>query len=175
MSDINLLPQELKPNKSVLVLANKIKKASIILASLFFLGTIVVIGLNYYLTSNLEKTNQEIEILRSEIRSLESTEQRLVLVKDRIEKIVKIAARGSTYEEIEVAKNLLSVKSEDIVLNSFYADRDVLKTSFSSPSLATVGSYVEKMVAFAGINRVMLVSFDFNPLVGYTLVINIFV
>ncbi|MCS7092487.1 MAG: hypothetical protein NZM26_03995 [Patescibacteria group bacterium] len=117
MSEINLLPEELKPSGYISKLDNAIKKISIFLLALLilicFLGGSAY-GFLFYQNDLLNNENQK---LKSEILALESVEQRLVFLKDRISKVSKVNALTDISESKVKLEQILEQISDKANLN----------------------------------------------------------
>lgn len=172
MADINLLPQELKPNKSVLIIAKKLKKTSIIFASFFVLTFLIIIGLQYYYSKKItQSVNSQME-LESQIKSMESTEQQLVLIKDRIEKIISIAQKGTVDEEVDVVSKVSDLAADGMVVKSISIDKDLVQITVVTNSLTLASKYLSSVTSLQGLKYINLISFDFSPTLGYTIDLN---
>lgn len=170
--DINLLPQELKPNKTVLKTAKQLSKTTWIISAILSLVLLAVGGVYYYYSKKTQDSVTKQTELRSKIRALEDTEQRLVLIKDRIGKIIKINSNGTIAEETGVVEKVLAVLPEDAVIGNIAIDRDLVRLSVSTTNLTSAGKYISTVTNIPGVKYVNLISFDFSPNNGYTVDIN---
>lgn len=169
MADINLLPQELKPNKSVLIIAKKFKKIAIIFSSFLILVFLTVVGIQYYYTRKIQESYVRQAELESQIKSMESTEQQLVLMKDRIEKIISIVTSGTIMEEVDTVDKVSSLIPEGMLVKNISIDKDLVQVTVVVGSLETASKYLNSVTSMTGLKYVNLVSFDYNPVVGYTI------
>jgi hypothetical protein len=172
MADINLLPQELKPNKSVLIIARKLKQIAVISSSLLVLAFLLVIGTKYYFSRKTKESLSRQVDLESQIKSMENTEQQLVLIKDRIEKIISIVSKGTISEEIDVVNNISGILPEGMQIKDISMDKDLVGMTVVTGSLKSASQYINSVTSLSGLRYVNLISFDFSPISGYTIELN---
>ena len=90
MADINLLPVDItKENKSS-NLADTLKRITVFASILFFIIVAGGLGLVIFFTKQEQDLSVKENSLRQSISALESSEQQLFLIKDRIDKIMPI-------------------------------------------------------------------------------------
>lgn len=138
---VNLLPSDL----TVPVTVNKLKKNlynwSVVLGIVLLVGIASMTVFFFLRSSELKKTNADISTLKTQVSSLEKTEQQLVLVKDRLEKIKRVQDGPSVVSEVqgirEIYSNVTSlggtigeadIKPDSIELTLSVADRNALKS-----------------------------------------------
>ena len=93
MANINLLPTELKPKGQILKASKLLKKVSLVALLVFIVFAVLVFGSLIFLSTSIKSSQSNQEDLKSKVKALEQTEQRLVLVKDRLKKIAKVFSR----------------------------------------------------------------------------------
>lgn len=172
MADINLLPQELKPNKSVLIIAKKLKKVSIIFSSFLILTFLLVLGAQYYYTKKIKESASRQMDLETQIKSMEDTEQQLVLIKDRIEKIISIVSLGTISEEVDIVGKVSEILPEGMLVKSITLDKDMVQMTVVTNGLIQASQYISSVTSLPSLKYVNLVSFDFSPGFGYTIELN---
>jgi len=166
MQDINLLPVELKPNSSVVKAAKKIGKINLILGSFLILFILTLLGTLFFYSEAIKGSREEQKSLEEGILALSATEQRLVLIKDRISKISEVFSKGSTFEETKTVRAILGLLPENLTIDSITFDREVLKVDVAAENLTQAGEYIKRVVE-GDFGRVNLISFGFDPLSGY--------
>lgn len=90
MTSINLLPQAAGPSKKVLKTSKMLRKVMTISGLVIFAAGTVMLAAFLFLTQESSTNSQSQANLISSIESLQETEQKLILVKDRLHKIQKI-------------------------------------------------------------------------------------
>ncbi|MBI2066032.1 hypothetical protein HYT60_00800 [Candidatus Woesebacteria bacterium] len=167
MAAINLLPTEISPKGQVVKISNLIKNLAVISFILFLLtafGMLAMFILNSVQTRSL---NQSSEVLKASIQSLETTEQSLVLVRDRLAKAKLVLAEESGGDEAEGLVGITSGLPAGASLTEAVISKDTLDATFvatDSQGLTALMALIISQEAFA---KVDLVSFSFNPNAGY--------
>jgi hypothetical protein len=125
-AQINLLPKDDLGNLRDSALARGLRRVSYLSLGFFLFFSVGSFLLLYYLGDGLKKAQIANSALRSEVRSLEATEQGLVLLKDRLGKISDILSLRDTNDAVEKQEKLLGT------LGVTYSLRE-LKLSSDSP------------------------------------------
>ena len=164
---INLLPKDLSVSAPLV-------KTAALLRNLITLGfavfVIVAIGfvaffiINSLSLSNSLRTQAELE---TSIKSLEQTEQGLVLVKDRLTKINQLQVGESAKEESENLSRIFSQAAQIGTLGEAVLEKDKLDTTFSVTSSTALSRLLASVVSAENYQRIELLSFSFNPNSGY--------
>ncbi len=114
MSGINLLPQESKP-KGYAVNATKTLKKFSIFSIIFLLLTITVITtVNLFYGVQTRTLSSKEESLKKEIKALEDTEQKLVLIKNRLNGISSIMSESNSKKQIEMFQRIIEQNPADV-------------------------------------------------------------
>src|SRR3989344_2162633 len=139
---INLLPGELETGEGV----NKTTKVLSYFA-VFFTLILLLIGIGggayiYFLNQEVTKLDQENSSLLQSIRVLESTEQQLVLVKDRLLKIQGLLSNRSEETLFQKQKDLVAVLPEETIFDTSAIERGDSRISLiSSSSVSLLGLF----------------------------------
>lgn len=98
--NINLIPTEMAVPASAVKLSGLLNKISTVLVILLILSSIGF-GLSvFFLNQESNKISRSVEALKLRISDLEQNEQKLVLAKDRIEKITSIKNSKSVNDDV---------------------------------------------------------------------------
>jgi len=172
-SNINLLPKDLGSNKKQsksLALAKKISYGSIaIFVCVFAIG----IGLNIFIFQNVSGIEKEQDELKQSITSLEETEYKLILTKDRIAKIQQILAARTAEEYYASQKELTDTLPETITVELLKIDGQKSLLQLNAVSSRDLVAFVETISSFENIHVVVMDELKFNPGKGYTIVLEI--
>lgn len=170
---INLLPTNLVAQAPVSKFANLLKKITTLGFVLFILA-ITVVGayylINYFtISSSVNKQT----ILKEQIKSLEQTEQKVFLAKDRLDKIKTALNIESADKNLEKLENFYSAIAGTVTISE--ADITSKKTEISvvarnSSFLTTFLGNLTTSDLFKTIN---LTSFGFNSSNGYFITVEI--
>jgi hypothetical protein len=171
---INLLPKEPRRSKEVDRFLRLIKNATYFIAIFFIFAGPVSGLLIFKFTRDLGKLKAENETLRASITNLESTEQGLVLLKDRITKIQTILASrqsvGLHAKQTEVVASLpdgLSFQESEL-------GNDVSRISLLAVSSQALQTFLKSVSANDHYLSLILSGFTFNPYLGYTFDLQVF-
>ena len=167
MPAINLLPTELLPSASLLKTARLLKT---VLTVGFGIFVVVVLGLVGFFSVNalsLRSSNAKQEELKNSIKSFEQTEQGLVLVKDRLAKVKEVGAKENADNEIEALSGLFGKIPPGVSLTEAVISKDELDSTFVVGDSSVLGQFMAGLITTEGFNKIELLSFSFNPSVGY--------
>ncbi len=170
MPSINLLPSDLIPKKSVLKLSSTVKKISIIGYSALLITTLVLVGVFFVLSRQIDTTIENQNNLKSQISSMEQTEQRLVLIKDRLEKASDILGRASAKDEIEGFEKLVDILPENTFIGSVALEVSGTNITIRIPTSSTLVELFSKLISSGIYSEVVLKSFSFAEGKGYSLI-----
>ncbi len=167
---INLLPEQLAVGEELDKITGIIKIVTGILAAISFFVAVLAVSYTFYLTKKLDRLNQENASYKQSIVSLESTEQGLVLVKDRIQKIQTILDSQQNEALLNKQKIIVdffdettSVEDSSIVQGS---SRLELKTTNSQSLANLITQIIESKNDFSKIN---ISNITFSPFSGYSM------
>lgn len=166
---INFIPTDMAvPVKSV-KLAKTLNKLSIVGVILLILSVISAIVLFFFFSSDLKKTNASVATLKNEISSLEKSEQKLILVKDKLEKISYIKSLSSAENDINQFKSI-----NEIVLsasNSAFTEISVgsskTEISLSTPDSSSLSLILSSFTNLKDYAKITLSSLGFNSTSGF--------
>lgn len=165
---INLLPVDLGAGRDVLKVSKAINKIVTGVASLLMVVLFLAFGYLFLISRQIADKTTSNEVLKQNIRSLENTEQKLILVKDRAQKIQTILAqKNATDNAINISKTLSGL-SIPVILED--AEIDVNQTEFTVVSDSSLGmsSFLTSIQA-SGYKEVTLKNFEFRPTGGYVM------
>lgn len=167
-SNINLLPIDLSAKSGVAKTAALLRRVSMFGLVVFMVlgvmaGVFVVIysiQLNSVITGN--------QALASQISTLEVTEQKTVLVKDRLQKIKNIEAQADVLNSVAGLTKVDSSLPQGVTIADVAIDA-LGKTSFSfnvtdSSSLA---NFLGSLIVSGNYKQLTIKSFTFAPQTGY--------
>lgn len=168
---INLLPVELGAGRSVLQVAKVLNKVSIIAGVIFLvagvLGIVYLFILQSQISSQVNKNNQ----LQTSIKNLQATEQKFVLIKDRIGKIKSILSQKTAYANSENIQSILLGLPADVGLDE--ADISPAQARFSVTSKTSLGmvSFLTNLTSGTKYKQILLKNFSFRPSSGYSITV----
>ena len=163
---IDLLPPELRIGSEVVSIARKLRYFSMVLVLLVFFTAIGGFMLLYSKNNELKSLVTKKADLKSEVNGLATTEQQLVLVKDRVDDIAEII--NSRENEKLFSQQIELVK--DYPSNTNYSGLEVQGESslltMDSTSSKEMASLFEKL-ASTDYESVLITKFGFGAETGY--------
>jgi len=167
MARINLLPQELKPKGYVLKLSKTLNKLALISIAILLAAAFVFLGSFIFFSQQTKASLGRQESLKSEIRALEATEQKLILVKDRIQKIGKVLNVENTTEELGVLKQIVEILPEGVSFNSVGISDSSVELEVTAPNLLSIGQFFLSIINSQGFQKVTVTGFSYKLETGY--------
>lgn len=164
---INLLPTELSPRGPAVKAANALRRFIIFGFIAFALSVLGLIAFFVFVTTQIGSSNQRQESLKGSIRSLEQTEQRLILVKDRLAKIKNALGEEKMRSEVENIDSLLTNTAGNVVVTEVDVSKDKTELTVQATSSTSVAQFMAVLLVTNLYEKIDLSSFGFNPQVGY--------
>jgi hypothetical protein len=165
--NLNLLPPELAVSKN-LGRALKTLRALGVIGVAAFLIFAVGLGILFIVsTINLNGLNTNVNQLKSQVSAQEASEQQIIILKDRIAKIVEAKAVPSALKTIVNVDAFLSDLSPDSTINQFNAGSTKADISMSFKSNADLTSFLQA-VSVSSFKSVILSSFSYSPSQDYS-------
>lgn len=167
MAAINLLPTDLSPKSSIAKISQAIKSISIAGLSAIVLGAIGIIA--FLIISSLQMRNSQSrqEQLKSNIQSLEQTEQRLVLTKDRLKYANSVLGKETATESIDEMALLFSTLPDDVEVRESQITSVKTEISIIAKSSSGLTKTLASLLATEYFENIKLTSFAFNINTGY--------
>lgn len=165
--NLNLLPQDLAIGRNYSKIIKVIRAVNIILLT-FFLISLIGIGIFYSINSlRLSSLVSQNKNLISKIKAEETTEQKLILLKDRIAKVKLAYSSDSLTKSIDLVSPIISQLPDTALINELNLDMNKITASFLFRSGGDVSTFFQNIYSsnlFKGVN---LTSFGFSPKTGY--------
>ena len=166
MADINLLPENLATNKSAINLSNRLRAFSLVVFSLLFIAILSSVIIFFLYSRKLtSETNRRSELVVS-LKALEETEQKIVLIKDRINKSQKLLSDDVVWTNVD---NLIkyATSNENFTVTDINVAADDITFTIAlsdSKSLTDIIGVLNNSGLF---DEVTLNSVVFNKSTGY--------
>jgi len=169
MNDINLIPQTAKVSQEVTKKTNALGSVLKLFIALLFISLVTaasIWGIIYY---RLGQVREEHGKLKAEVENLKRSEQRLILIRDRLGKISKVKSEHNTFEELETAKDLsLNIISPSKV-NSLEIDPGKVVAEIETDSSLNITRIFSQLVGSGKYSRVSMLNFGYSPENGYVI------
>jgi hypothetical protein len=169
---LNLLPQALLVSKGLGSVLKTIRALNVILVVAFLVFVVGIGGLFLVSKSKLNSIEKNVDRLKTQIIAQESSEQQLILMKDRLSKISGVRSSRSILDNINNIYSLVSNLSVNSEISEL--DMDLIKINLSM----TMRSNDDLTMFFKNIGNtnifktIVLTSFGYNATSGYALGVN---
>ncbi len=168
MAEINLLPEEFKPSTYIVGLTKTLNRITVVFSALLVVASLSFTAAYLFYSQKNISLLKEKERLISEIKALEATEQRLILVKDRLQKISQILSGSYTESQIDSLYKLSNMIPPTTSLDSVFVEGNSVKISLSTPVLDDITNFISSLLASQNFKSIKLTSFVFDENKGYT-------
>lgn len=164
---INLLPTR-HPEVAEVPRLRRLLRLFIIstLALSIFLG-VLGLGIIFFLSNQLKNLSREQADLKTSISSLESAEQSLVLVKDRIQKIQEFLSINQDLENLSKQRFVVNSLPSEILIKKAFINQDGSTVELISPSSVAVRELFSTLIKNQQFSSLLLEELKFNPVLGY--------
>lgn len=171
---INLLPTDLGPASAAAKIVRAISKVTLIIGIGFLIFGLIGGGILIFQTIQVRNLNAQGDQLKNGIKSLESTEQKFFLLKDRTAKIKTILANKNAYDNAVKLSKITSALPSDVRLND--ADIDTAQVRFSVISQSSLGmvAFINSIISSGVFTQVTLKNFAFTQTTGYEVTLEAF-
>lgn len=166
--NLNLLPQNLQVSKGLSAALKTIKSLGVILTFMFVIFTLGLVGFFVYSKITLDGVNSNINMLTSQVKAQESSEQQLILLKDRLGKIGKARSNANALSKASGMNSLFENVSTNIKLTDVSITPVKMDISLNLYSNEDLTKFFQNLKNTTLFNQVELSSFNFSAL-GYTM------
>lgn len=166
-NSINLLPLDLAPTGSIAKTVHTLKKINVALLVIFLIGGIIIGSILLITSIQIRQIAVSNDKLTVNIKSLEKTEQRLVLAKDRIDKAATILNKDSVSNQIQNLQGFYSQLPEDVVVGEVEVSEKGTGISILTTNSLSLSRLLATIVSLNIYKRIELVSFNYNPSLGF--------
>jgi len=167
MSEINLLPQELKPDVKVLKLSKSLRNLALVAIILFVFSLVLFFVSSYFIDYRISVVSAKQKDLESQIKAMEKTEQRLVLIKDRLNKIGTIVENPRANDEVIRLSSVTSLFPDNTFVEEIELEKNNAVVAILAENLDTVASYLATVISSGNFSKINLAYLKFDPEEGY--------
>lgn len=171
--NLNLLPPGLIISKS---LGNALKttKAIGVILTVAFLIFSVGIGAFYLLsTITLKNTNQKLSQLKTQVLAQQSSEQQLIILKDRLAKISSVKSSTAVLKNISDTNSLLNEISGDSPINQMSVETKTIDLTINIKTNEDLTKLLQNAESSSLFKSIILTSFGYNPNSAYVVGLNL--
>ena len=170
---INLLPEEFKPKGYILDLSRTVRKFAMVVVVFFLVVGLLALGSYFLLSYRINASIANQEGLKNQIKTLEQTEQKIVLVQDRLTKIKEIKSKSSIVEEIGTLESVLEKVGENVAVSQVELKPSVAKVVVSAGSSINLTRFLGDLNSSNMYSRVVMESLDYSATDGYEMNLSI--
>lgn len=167
MNKINLLPDSVRIKPSTVRTAELFKKLYIIIFVILFITIATSVGLFYMYHVRLNEADDRQATIKRQIKALEETEQRLILVKDRLSKVEQISKTKNAEKELEGFNYLIDNKGVPVSMEQMNADNQELNIKFKSNSSVDILDFLNLVKDSEEFKVLTVQSMQFTPKGGF--------
>lgn len=166
MADINLLPTEITPKGVSYKVATVLRNIATVGFAVIVLAG-VGLGAFFLLTSaEIRSSTARQSQYKTTIKSLESTEQSLVLLKDRVGKVKQVLGADTTTPYVQKVGAIVSSFPAEVTPREVQVG-DITKISVTINDSAQLTKFMAGLITASKFKRLDLRGFSFSPAGGY--------
>lgn len=167
MPQINLIPSDLVPKKSVIKLSRTLVKLTYGSVAVFLVLVITVLSIFVINTFKIDDLKSEVETLSNSVKEYENTEQQIVLAKDRMSKMKEIWKTATVNKHIFALENILPNVVDQIELSELNITPSKSEITLQSRSSLAMSNFMASLISSQLYNNIVLKNLSFNPNFGY--------
>ncbi len=171
MKGINLLPEELKPKTYAIKLSKQLRKLAVSSLVLFVIVLMVMAGSYLALRFRNSSLGNSEQKLRDQVKNYETSEQKLVLVGDRLSKIQKILESNSL-KSIENTDVIVNNLPEGVLISDIELDSEITNITITTDNSRNLSRFFGVITGLE-FKKVALLSFTYSSEVGYQVEVGI--
>lgn len=164
---VNLLPPEYTTTKGLARFLKAAQGLGVISIAFFLVFTLGISGFYIISSITLRSLNSDIDSLKNQISAQETSEQQIVLLKDRLSKIKTVLALPSSIENFKAATPYISSLSPTTSLSEATIDSQKIDMTLIVRSNADLVSLLQKFSGGNEFASVAMTNFTFSPSGGY--------
>lgn len=170
---VNLLPPEYSVSGSLAKALKTLRNLNVIFLGAFIVFVMAVGGFLIFSTIQVNSLTEKEELLKSQITAQQQSEQQLVLLKDRISKVVALKSVASAQSNFEKIDPFVSGITGESVLTELDIDSKKTDLSVLFRSNSELTNFINALRNSQIFKTVVMSSFGFNPTSGYLVSIHI--
>lgn len=165
---INLISSEMTVSAKTIALSKTLNKISIFGAVLLIILIMAVISGIVYYNIEYKKVSSSINVLKEKIVKLEKSEQKLILIKDKLSKIAIIKKIDSVDDELSSFQNFQSLITDSSVsaITEVSITPQKTETSLLINNSDSLFNIFKKIITLPKYNKIVLSSLGFTS-TGY--------
>lgn len=165
MAEINLLPTEFKSSKEVVRASRTLSRVIIGMTIVLMVVGMVGGGYVYYLSGQAKSAVDRQNDLTRTVNNLQSSEQKLYLIKDRISKLTSVFAARDKYTLIGKYDSLISANAS--TLEEIEISESNPKLSVAAADSQNLQSFLDTISSSGDFSTAFIESIEYRESLGY--------
>ena len=163
---INLLTEEYKPSSNFQKLSKALKRLSTFVAILGIIALVTFGAITFFLQRRTNEVTAKNDALKQEIKAMEDTETKLVLVRDRLQKVQQVRAIADTTPDISSFESVLPGLLAGVRIETVEVKPGKIDLSVNAPSADAMSEVLKLVSAMSGYSQLEVQSVNFNDTNG---------
>ncbi len=173
-NDINLLPKDLKANKDIVKLSTLLARLAVVVGLVLLLGSAIGGGYLLFLQNQVQQSETVRNNIKAQIQGLETTEQKFILVKDRVLKSQNILSQRGKFKEFKNYLEFVKLLPENVSFAEEELDASISRITLNVPSSADLSFVLDLIESDQKYVQAKIENLNFDILKGYKLTLNLF-
>lgn len=166
---INLLPPDLLEKRGPQKAAEVIKNTTIVGFAIFFAALFGCFAYILIVSTQVKSSNTRQDQLKQSVSVLETAEQKMVLVRDRLIKAKQVLSNPSANKGVDSYETLQSTLPSSASLVEAEIVPDRTKTSHVLSSSSGLTNFMISLLSSDLYKNIKMDAFSYSPLAGYTI------
>lgn len=164
---VNLLPENYTAKKGVALISRWIKTATLVSLVISIFSAIGLLAFFLIRSSELKNLQRNLTTLEGELSALNTSEQKLVLLKDRLEKIKAVKSLTSANESLDTIEPVINLLPQDASVSEISVDTQKIDASFIFRDTVALSAFLDNLESSGSFSAITLTSFGYTSQAGY--------
>src|SRR4030042_5979689 len=166
---LNLIPSESQTSKNLGNLLKTLKSLSVIGVAVFLIFGVGLGILFIASTISLNNVNANVKKLSAQVAAQQKSEQQIILVKDRIDKVASIQGKPSSLANLILIDTFLTNLSGTGLVDQMSIDPNSIVLAANLTSYLDASTFIDSLQLSDTFGTVTLESFGLSPKRGYSI------
>jgi len=172
VNNLNLLPPELSVSKNLNSFLKTVRSLGVIGIAAFLIFGVGVSAFFIFSTISLNGINANVTKLKGQVSAQQKSEQQIILVKDRLEKIASIQNLPNSSSNQTAIEPFLTNLSVNSSLGELEIDPAIVRLSANIKTNSDLSTFLGSFQSSDVFKTVDLTSFSLSPINGYSIEIS---
>ncbi len=172
MKEINLLPKDIKPKESTLRFLHRLKSLNIVVFVLLVIVVSVNVSVSYLYENKIKESTSIQNGLKRDIKTLEETEKKIVLIKDRLNKLSLVENHHfaqNTYYDFQGISRIF--KNAQAHISNYNFEKDGVNIQVNCFSYRCINQLLAEISVNGVFKNVQIASFSFSKKNGFSITV----